>query len=176
MTKIFTKILGVIALTGWMGAANAALIFDFSWDTDEGIVIGAIYGLTDNEENMSATGFVLSSIDGQPVNIDLVNDHGWFHHANTFNVSDGDIVEINFFAFNIFSSQSLDVGLHFSFYKHGDDVLDVDFMADTYGSFVSRLTAPTSPLISVTVPEPSSVILMLLGLVGLSFARYRKQY
>jgi hypothetical protein len=67
MFKMVSKILGVIALTGWMGVANATLIFDFSWDSSNGKIIGEIYGLSDDGDNMGATGLVLTSVDGMQV-------------------------------------------------------------------------------------------------------------
>ena len=168
MFKTVTRILGVIALTGWMGAANATLIFDFSWDSDNGKIIGEIYGLSDNGDNLSATGVLLSSIAERIVRIDVINDPGWELHFNSFDVSEGFITNFDFLSsyrpngfgpdinrFDIFSE------LGYVDYKEGD----VNYYAEEF-AFVNR----------VTVPEPSSVILMLLGLAGLSFALYRKQY
>jgi hypothetical protein len=165
MFKMVTRILGVIALTGWMGAANATLIFDFSWDSDNGKIIGEIYGLSDNGDNLSATGVVLSSIAGRSVRIDVINDTGWEIYENSFDVSEGFITRFDFLSlhgkkkkqktkqFDIFSEDG------YVIYEDVDD-----YYAEKF-AFVNR----------VTVPEPSSVILMLLGLAGLSFARYRKQ-
>jgi hypothetical protein len=166
MFKMVTRILGVIALTGWMGAANATLIFDFSWDSDNGEIIGEIYGLSDNGESMAATGIVLTSIDGMQVNINVMDVPSWIVEYNDFDVSDGFITNFDFLSshsdiygqetmsFDIFSEEG------YVIYEDGVD----DYYAEKF-AFVNR----------VTVPEPSSVILMLLGLAGLSFARYRKQ-
>ncbi len=167
MLKMVTKILGVIALTGWMGAANAALIFDFSWDSGNGKIIGEIYGLSDNGDNLEASGLVLTSVGGLQVSIDVFDDPFWSVVNNTFNVVDKTIVEYDFLA-----RRGVGGGLtHLSLYLfnryniHYCDGRTCYINAEDF-SFVNR----------VTVPEPSSVILMLLGLAGLSFARYRKQY
>jgi hypothetical protein len=167
MFKMVTKILGVIALTGWMGVANATLIFDFSWDSDNGEIIGEIYGLSDDGVNMEATGFVLTSVGGMQVNINVFEDGDWQVYTNDFDVRGGQLIGIEFFA--VYD----DIGGGFIYLAKSDMVINFDYYGGSYtmlstgvGSFVKR----------VTVPEPSSVILMLLGLAGLSFARYRKQY
>ena len=168
MFKMVTRILGVIALTGWMGAANATLIFDFSWDSDNGEIIGEIYGLSDNGVHQAATGIVLTSIDAMQVNIDVFDDPFWDVKFNVFDVASGKITYVDFFSqfddvvidrrFSMFSRGPIPDG----FYIDGF----VSYIVDGAVAFDNR----------VTVPEPSSVILMLLGLAGLSFARYRKQY
>jgi hypothetical protein len=163
---MFTKILGVIALTGWMGVANATLIFDFSWDSSNGKIIGEIYGLSDDGVNMEATGLVLTSVGGMQVNINVFEDDDWQVDNNDFDVLGGLLVGIDFFAKSITVDRFIYLartGLGFD-YQYRDELVEYQVTGD--GSFVKR----------VTVPEPSSVILMLLGLAGLSFARYRKQY
>jgi hypothetical protein len=95
---MFTKILGVIALTGWMGVANATLIFDFSWDSSNGKIIGEIYGLSDDGVNMEATGLVLTSVGGMQVNINVFEDDDWQVDNNDFDVLGGLLVGIDFFA------------------------------------------------------------------------------
>jgi hypothetical protein len=165
MFKMVTKILGVIALTGWMGAANAALIFDFSWDSDNGKIIGEIYGLTDNGDNLSATGIVLSSIDAMQVNIDVMNDPYWSVVFNDFDVAYGRIVNAHIFTYfyDGTTNRDFEIRTDRSYAKLNDG--HREYSTEEF-AFDNR----------VTVPEPSSVILMLLGLAGLSFARYRKQY
>jgi hypothetical protein len=168
MIKRFTKILGVIALIGWMGVANATLIFDFKWDSSDGKISGEIYGLSDDGVNMEATAFVLTSVGGMQVNINVFEDNGWVVSANDFDVLYGELVKIDFFAAIYYPAYSkVQMALGGSKYNRiivDDGVTLFDGLG--IASFVKR----------VTVPEPSSVILMLLGLVGLSFARYRKQY
>ena len=41
------RVAAVIALTGWMGVANASLIFDFSYGTTGNELVGVITGLDD---------------------------------------------------------------------------------------------------------------------------------
>jgi hypothetical protein len=168
MIKRFTKILGVIALTGWMGVANATLIFEFSWDSSDGKIIGEIYGLSDDGINMEATGFVLTSVGGIQVNISVFEDDGWQVFGNEFDVSDGELGNIYFNAV----SNSPDIGAVELDNKYKIN----DFFNYEGDTFRYHATKYVSVVKRVTVPEPSSVILMLLGLVGLSFARYRKQY
>jgi hypothetical protein len=169
MFKMVTRILGVIALTGWMGAANATLIFDFSWDSDNGEIIGEIYGLSDNGESMAATGIVLTSIDGMQVNINVMDVPSWLVEYNDFDVSDGLMEKYEFEA--ILDSGAIE-GRRFSLHSR---ITDWNFFYDGAINYELR-RGEVSFNNRVTVPEPSSVILMLLGLAGLSFARYRKQY
>jgi hypothetical protein len=163
-----TKILGVIALTGWMGAANAALIFDFSWDSDNGKINGEIYGLSDNGYNLEASGLVLTSVGGLQVNNDVFSGPLWDVEYNNFSVIDGKVMGIEFVSTVSFP----------------DHYFVIDCLYDLKSNCTANYVTPgmeyggsgVSVVKRVTVPEPSSVILMLLGLAGLSFARYRKQY
>jgi hypothetical protein len=169
MFKMVTRILGVIALTGWMGAANATLIFDFSWDSDNGEIIGEIYGLSDNGENLTATGIVLTSIDAMQVKINVIDDPFWTVFRNNFDVANGIISGYEFDSRRVSPAY---VTLYGAFRLSGVYSAD-NYFDDEYTIFRRGVVAFNN---RVTVPEPSSVILMLLGLAGLSFARYRKQY
>jgi hypothetical protein len=174
--KKFTKILGVMALTGWMGVANATLIFDFSWDSSNGKISGEILGLTNVVGSQSATGIVITSIDEVDVSIDVVNSPGWgvYSNVNEFVVSNGEIDFFHFTAHGPGGSElyldSHSSGLYFQGTLHfGYEGCQCYFDADVNDTSVSVVNR-------VTVPEPNSVLLLSLGLAGLSFARYRKQY
>jgi hypothetical protein len=167
MFKIVTKLLGVIALTGWMGVANATLIFDFSWDSNNGNgkIIGEITGLTNDGGIQSATGIVLSSIDGVLVDIDVVNDQGWVVGSNLFKVVDYEVTNFDFYSSrnegnNVGAYLTLTTLKLYAAFRESNDSLTYETLGI---AFVKR----------VTVPEPSTVILLSLGLAGLSFARYR---
>jgi len=167
MFKMVTRILGVIALTGWMGAANATLIFDFSWDSDNGKIIGEISFSSGNGLNMEATEFVLTSVDGTDVDFDLLDAGFWTLIDNDFHVVDG---QIRSFYFRASQGRGYNISLDSrprtwsGGVEHHLRYDRINYRSNSI-TFVKR----------VTVPEPSSVILMLLGLAGLSFARYRKQ-
>ena len=167
MFKMVTKILGVIALTGWMGAANAALIFDFSWNSDNGKINGEIYGLSDNGYNLEASGLVLTSVGGLQVSIDVFNGPLWDVEFNSFDVFDGEVMRVEFVSAVSFPDKYFFIDCRF---------LDLDCYVNYIGPGIDYGGTGISVVKRVTVPEPSSVILMLLGLAGLSFARYRKQY
>jgi|UPI0005925372 hypothetical protein len=173
MFKKVTKLLGAIALTGWMGVANATLIFDFSWDSSNGKIIGEIYGLSDDGVNMEATGLVLTSVGGTQVDINVFEDIGWDVPVNYFDVLEGQIVGFDFSASApraLTSARGALLRFYDDRYNGTAELLYRTrpriYAGYGIGTFVKR----------ATVPEPSSVILMLLGLAGLSFARYRKQY
>jgi len=167
MFKEVTKLLGAIALTGWMGVANATLIFDFSWDSDNGKIIGEIVGLTNVGGTQSATGIVLSSIGGVIADIDVVNDPGWAVDFNSFQVVENVLSNWDFLSI-LKNNDGTELGF-FNLYLEEDEIQlkkDNIIYSSSDIAFVNR----------VTVPEPSSVILLSLGFAGLSFARYRKQY
>ncbi|PKG95957.1 PEP-CTERM sorting domain-containing protein [Paraglaciecola sp. MB-3u-78] len=180
MINKVTKILAIIALTGWMGVANATLIFDFSWDSSNGKISGEILGLTNEVGPQGATGVVLTSLDGNSVSVDVVKDAGWIVDSNNFQVLNNKIV------FAMFES-TLFKQVTYSF----NDVrsFEGNYFGDAYLKFVdgaeniliSALKDDVTNELSisfvnrVTVPEPNSVLLVSLGLAGLSFARYRKQ-
>jgi hypothetical protein len=171
MFKKVTKILGVIALTGWMGAANATLIFDFSWNSSNGTVTGEVLGLADNATGQQASGVLITSLNGitSAPSVDIFDSAIWDIFFNTFDVSGGQVVAWDFEAYVIgFGNGMLKLTDfdHLAFQDRNTGVVYVDPSLTLVNPFVKR----------VTVPEPSSVILMLLGLAGLSFARYRKQY
>ncbi|MFT4725473.1 MAG: hypothetical protein ACI9LX_000320 [Paraglaciecola sp.] len=161
MYKKVTKLLGAIALTGWMGVANATLIFDFSWDSPEGEVTGVIEGLIDSPIEQEALQVTITSLDGIATDFDLIGGSQRVF-TNEFIVVNKELVVAVLassgpeFYLRMFSNTA-----YFEFYG-GQGVVE-------YQSF-------SAPILNrVSVPEPSTVILLSLGLAGLSFVRYRKQ-
>jgi hypothetical protein len=170
MFKKVTRILGVIALTGWMGAANATLIFDFSWNSVNGTVTGEILGLVDNTAGQAASGLMITSVTGMSggsPDWDIFDSQHWFIQFNDFDVSGGQVVFFDFRAILQSTGGLIDMT--------SPNFLQTYSPSDT-GPKYDNLSFVNPFVKRVTVPEPSSVILMLLGLAGLSFARYRKQY
>jgi hypothetical protein len=173
-----TKLLAIIALTGWMGVANATLIFDFSWDSSNGKISGEILGLTNVVGPQGATAVVITSINGDDVSLDVVNDDDWIRVENVFKVVGGEIVEANFSA----KGTVEDLIFRFSLSLEDDGYYGKyvfypiqDHSGLDSGSNPSSLMPSARFVNRVTVPEPNSVLLVSLGLAGLSFARYRKQ-
>jgi len=178
MFKKVTKLLGVIALTGWMGVANATLIFDFSWDSSNGKISGEILGLTNVVGSQGATGVVITSINGVDVSIDVINDARWLLGTNIFHVFDSEVVYSDFYSFTRNGEEDIYWKLES---KVGGwvNTWNATYTRDYYNQIFASNINPSFPSVSfvnrVTVPEPDSVILVLLGLAGLSFARYRRQ-
>jgi len=173
MFKKVTKILLTIALTGWMGVANATLIFDFSLDSNGGKISGQIFGLLDNVQAQSATAVIITEIHGDMVNFDLTDGINAEFGTNDFSVSGGELVSFIYQISKVKNNAEIDLHLRFNYHGIPD--------AFVYSNHINKdyITANIRGLYTlsrVTVPEPSTVILMLLGLAGLSFARYRKQY
>jgi hypothetical protein len=166
MFKKVTKLLGAIALTGWMGVANASLIFDFSWDSSNGKISGEILGLVDNNASQSASAIILTGIDGVSVQIDFLDTNTFNVITNSFSVSGGVVDFVDVFAMDpngsFFSIWSFSGGNYVT-------------AAPSNRQYIASPGSGIKFVNRVTVPEPDSVILVLLGLAGLSFARYRRQ-
>jgi hypothetical protein len=87
---------------------------------------------------------------------------------------DGELRIINFYAHYIFGGISRNTNFRWSITWPGGPLAESLFLNGNEGVYNAVVVGFFGK--RVTVPEPSSVILMLLGLAGLSFARYRKQY
>jgi len=61
MKICITKILATVMLTGWMGFAQATLIFDFEFTDGTNTVSGEILGLVDNTANQASSAVVITS-------------------------------------------------------------------------------------------------------------------
>ena len=162
MFKQVTKLLGAIAVMGWMGVANATLIFDFSWDSSSGRVTGVIEGLIDISntfEYQEATQVTITSLDGIAKEFDLIGGQ----QQVSFN---GFLLKNN----NIVSGEFKSEGLQFDIYFNEAFANVLDKTGNPYQFYHGETNFNRA-----TVPEPSTVILLSLGLAGLSFARYRRQ-
>ena len=176
MFKQVTKLLGAIAVTGWMGVANATLIFDFSWDSADGQIIGVIEGLEDVPGTQSARSVTLISANNVSLNIDYA-DRPYF---NAFSVIDGELSQVEFYGFWELSGGRLTELLMCTGQCTGGSAIwgvrgpTAQFYDDWYSD--RYRFAITTPVYTnrATVPEPSTVILLSLGLAGLSLVRYRK--
>ena len=161
MFKKVTKLLGAIALTGWMGVANATLIFNFSYESQVGEVIGVIEGLQDVLSIQSATNVTIISIDNVAQRIEFIGP-------------EYDVIKNRF---SINTTGNLQIAQFKSFNDYIFDnrlIMSGRFTRLQYNGQVAT-SGMTKHSRRVSVPEPSTVILLSLGLAGLSFVRYRKQ-
>jgi hypothetical protein len=192
MIKKVIKLLGAIALTGWLGAANASLIFDFSFEDSNGIKItGEITGLQDNLSSQEASGVRILSVSDSDSGIygfnvlqDVLNpDTGYFtklspFDENLFNVSNGVIVLSNFIVqidkIGGYPTNQLTISINSSILGEGG-FLFVTECCEFDGT--TRDFSRQGPVIfTQRVPEPGTVIILSLGLVGLTFSQYRRKF
>jgi hypothetical protein len=182
MFKKVTKLLGAIALTGWVGVANATLIFDFSWEQSGKENKGEIRFIGNSLYAQPATNIILTKLSDEDVYYDFVNMNSFNVSTNLFSVEDNMIVSGSFFA--DFTNPLAFVGprVIFEGYFYIFDISSPNSLRfDTYifdmnnGFPIGADGSATVVFREVTVPEPATVILLSLGLAGLSFARYRRQ-
>jgi hypothetical protein len=166
-----------LLMTAWVSSANASLIFDFSFTDilrNNAKVTGEILGLSDNKLGAASSVRVFSNTEGYGVGeyVGLPDD-------NIFIVSNGVIVSANFLSFGEKNSSPDVTGSSLNMFKlnGGDDFSFAGLINN--GIAFNGVSINTSQLVfvkrNVPVPAPSSLILLSLGLAGLSFARYRKQ-
>jgi hypothetical protein len=162
-----------LLMTAWVSSANASLIFDFSFTDirDNSIVTGEILGLSNNNLGAASSVRVISNTQGYGIG-EYVGVPG----NNIFQVSNGVMISANFLYFGV-NNTSPDItasSLYLSL-LNTDTIAGINNTGGVFGS----ASVNTSQLVfvkrNVPVPAPSSLILLSLGLAGLSFARYRKQ-
>jgi hypothetical protein len=171
------RVAAVIALTGWMGVANASLIFDFSFGTTGNELIGEITGLVDGIDGQSQSAermefTTATGIYSQFINIQFDSaDPNTITFINDFVLEGSIIADASLSYLNlapILGNPPSPYDLRF--YNHGEIQIfgwsngqTISILGDEFNGFVSR------------VPEPSAVFLLALGLAGVSFSRYKKK-
>jgi hypothetical protein len=180
------RVAAVIALTGWMGVANASLIFDFSYGTTGNELVGEITGLVDGIDGQlqsaasirftTATGYYAAFQDIRFLSTNEIQDA----HLNEFTLYDLKLDLVQFY-YERYVDDFMGVGpneyVMFSLNNTKISVkstpfpLDLDSSrrsAQEFNGFVNRVD-PTP------APEPSALFLLALGLAGVSFSRYKKK-
>jgi hypothetical protein len=171
MFKIIAKLLGAIALTGWMGIANATLIFDFSWEESGLETRGEIRLLGNSILEQAATRVTLTKLNDVEVDLEFIGGAATVVY-NAFIVNNNKISSVSFEAF-IGSSDQFDDSFIASLFINpleAEAIIRLSQSTYNYGFGNYELLKR-----EVTVPEPGTVILLSLGLAGLSFAQYRRQ-
>jgi hypothetical protein len=178
------RVAAVIALTGWMGVANASLIFDFSYGTTGNELVGEITGLVDEVDGQvqSAVSIRFTTATGSyaafPIlEYDIRIDHN-YNQANNFIVIKRQITFAMLRIDTIYNKEKNSKDSTYIIHMVHDGTLrlfknnrsNLLFNANpaSFNGFVNRV-AP-SP-----APEPSAVFLLALGLAGVSFSRYKKK-
>jgi hypothetical protein len=177
------RVAAVIALTGWMGVANASLIFDFSYGTTGNELVGEITGLVDGIDGQvqSAVSIRFTTATGayaafNEFSVDITDSQVYDTFYNQFVVVDKMIISYDFrieydgydsiegvYKYFILSFRPLRLAVN-DFENSGDYFAE----PSDFNGFVNRV-APTP------APEPSAVFLLALGLAGVSFSRYKKK-
>jgi hypothetical protein len=175
------RVAAVIALTGWMGVANASLIFDFSYGTTGNELIGEITGLVDGIDGQSQSADRISFTIATGIYSSLrYSDFGTYLERRTITLPYNEFVLKD----KTIVGFRLNVGSECPRFTHGCGLLymnDGEFIwrgadvgqntrvgPEEFNGFVNRVD-PTP------APEPSAVFLLALGLAGVSFSRYKKK-
>jgi hypothetical protein len=178
--KKVTRVLAACALTACMGVANASSTYDFYWcDLASGNeVFGYITGLQDIEGLQAATSVVTLSNDviiNEIDYLDLENDPAFSIYANRFEVIDGVIQYVQFYAESVDVSRTHYQEIYFNVFAGGSSTAGLSHWNRGTGERTTSGGVLQLARRIETVAEPGSVILLSLGLVGLAFSRYRKQ-
>jgi hypothetical protein len=178
------RVAAVIALTGWMGVANASLIFDFSYGTTGNELVGEITGLVDGIDGLPQNTAIIrfTTTTGiyaafQEFGVIWTDPKGLEDaNLNRFEVVNRQITSVQFeYIDSIWDrGRSVDIKYEVEFFTSGRlnarSSLNKTARAERsdFNGFVNRV-APTP------APEPSAVFLLALGLAGVSFSRYKKK-
>ncbi|MFT5542335.1 MAG: hypothetical protein ACI96N_001525 [Arenicella sp.] len=169
------KLAVALLVTAWVSSANAALVYDFNWGTPGNEIIGEVRGIDALETDpQAASNIIITFFLGEALNIDfdvtafdnafqIVNNELMI--AANININDGGDDTQHSLIFSVSSAQ--EITFRVEDYATGGEVERTFFD----GGFTQR--AVLAP--EVLVPEPTTAILLSLGLAGLSFARYRRQ-
>jgi hypothetical protein len=173
------KLACTLLMTAWVSSANASLIFDFSFTDilqNNAKVTGEILGLSNNNFGAASSVRVFSNSEGYGV-----GEYVGLPDINTFEVLNGSIVFADFKSFGVKNSTPDVTDSSLRLFDSGPGGF-VQFRAGLTHSPSSVSAASNNQFTqlifvkrNVPVPAPSSLILLSLGLAGLSFARYRKQ-
>jgi hypothetical protein len=172
------KLACTLLMTAWVSSANASLIFDFSFtdvNQSNALVTGEILGLSNNGSGAASSVRVLSNTEGYGI-----GEYVGSPEYNWFEVLNGSIVYANFFSLGLLNTAPDVTGSSLKFLFGGIGIVKYEVGLTNQSSAVGTIyNNPETQLVfekrNVPVPAPSSLILLSLGLAGLSFARYRKQ-
>ncbi len=171
--------LAFLIVAGYVSPASAGSISfsfaNFDGNTD-GTVSGTIFGLADNTANEAATGLTITSAPaafGLSLPVDVFNT--WTIGTNNFTVSNGIVTNAAFGASAGHPDSLPILGLTISYNASGSPNL----LSENDGQ-VTRNTQTAAANIEFgslsggsSTPEPSTLALAGLALVGLTFARSR---
>jgi hypothetical protein len=181
------RVAAVIALTGWMGVANASLIFDFSYGTTGNELVGEITGLVDGIDGQlqsaasirftTATGYYAAFQDIRFLSTNEIQSA----QINEFRVNDLKLDLVGLYFDDQYVADFMGVGgreyVTFAMTLTKISISSIPFPLDLdsstrsaqeFNGFVNRVD-PTP------APEPSALFLLALGLAGVSFSRYKKK-
>jgi hypothetical protein len=173
MKSFITKILATMLLTGWISFAHASLIFDFEFSGGGHTVSLEILGLLDDMNGQAATSVIITGNTPSGLGLGVDFADGSFY-VNSFDVSDGEIKAFSLYADIIANNIAFEISMGTTFGRYSWNVYD-----NNINNSVAKFDIPSLPTFVLrepsTVPEPHAAMLVILGLVGLGFSRYKKQ-
>ncbi|XQW85114.1 hypothetical protein ACOYR1_18640 [Thalassotalea piscium] len=168
MKSQLTKVIMIILLTGWMGIAQASLIFDFEFSDGTDTISGEILGLVDNLSGQTASTVLLTS---NTTSIGVGIDFADMAYSNIFDVNAGQITSYNFTS-SVFDSI---YSYHLTLHDDSTDIFSRFYYIDISGTAAQvTLQRDVNPFsLRVTeVTEPNALMLIILGLAGIRIARH----
>tara|TARA_R110002167_G_scaffold11831_1_gene51128 strand:+ start:404 stop:943 length:540 start_codon:yes stop_codon:yes gene_type:complete len=176
MKKLFLQYLAVLTLFGFFGIANANVIYNYSFENQDGPFVGTVSGtieLPDGDGVFSAINITLDALVALGYSSTTSISDFVQIDENMFTVSGGAVNAAGSNFFGIFAGFNNAFGLNATaFGASGSSFLDAASGGFLGSTGVLDLDSSSLAFTAVNVSEPATLFLVLLSLGGL--LRYRR--